>query len=90
MRKAINRTLLVFVISTVIISAALMFSAYYAQIYLMENAGSVEAVKDMGLGILPIMLAVIVAAVIGVGVSVLKRLTKSIIKPIKNLDIKKI
>lgn len=90
MRKAINRTLLVFVISTVIISAALMFSAYYAQIYLMENAGSVESVKDMGLGILPIMLAVIVAAVIGVAFPVSKRLTKRIMKPINSLDINNI
>lgn len=90
MRKAINSTLMIFVISTVLISTALVFTACYVQIYLMRTAQSVEAARGMGMSILSFTLIIILAAVIVAVFPISKRLTKHIMKPINNVDINNI
>ncbi len=95
MRKVINNTLRIFVISAVLISAALMFIVYYilfhhygANIF---TGSAYEITKSTGIitgvGVIIVPIAIILIAVIGVAIPVSKRLTKHILEPINNIDI---
>lgn len=89
MRKAINNTLRIFVISAVLVSAVLIFAVYAIMYFVTSGTAisqSVNTVAYMALNMLPAVVVIIIA-VIAAAFPVSKALTRYIMAPINNADI---